>query len=264
MPAFDYRAPESIDEALALLAAGGERARPFAGGTGLLVQMRQGFVAPDLLVDLKRIPELVGISFDPERGLTVGATVPLWRLCDHPDVARHYPGLVDAVSAIGGPAIQSPATLGGNLCHALPSADSIPARIAVGATATLASPAGRRTVPVAGFCTGPRQTLLGPGELLISLRLPPPVPRSAARYLRFTPRGELDLAVAGVAAWLAPSDDLATITAARIALGAVAPTPTPASAPSTPPAPRLCPGSTPSSPPPTCRRARPAPPAWAS
>ncbi|MFN2111203.1 MAG: FAD binding domain-containing protein [Anaerolineae bacterium] len=237
MQPFAYQAPTSVEEAVALLADPARQARPFAGGTDLLVQMRRGLFAPEMLVDVKRIPELNHITFDPVEGLTIGAAVSCACLCDHPAVREHYPGLIDAASIIGGAAIQRRATLGGNLCNAAPSGDSIPAMIVLNATATLAGPKGTRTVPVADFCTAPGKTVLTSGELLISIHFPTPAPNtgartrsgarthSGARYLRFIPRGEMDIAVAGAGAWLALGDDTMTIIDARIALSAVAPTP---------------------------------------
>ncbi|MEJ5311058.1 MAG: xanthine dehydrogenase family protein subunit M [Anaerolineae bacterium] len=224
MQPFTYQAPTSVGEAVTLLADSTHQARPFAGGTDLLVQMRRGLYAPEMLVDVKHIPELNRIAFDPTAGLTIGAAVSCAWLCDHPAVRQHYPGLIDAASIIGGAAIQRRATLGGNLCNAAPSGDSIPALIVLGTTATVAGPHGTRSIPVADFCIAPGKTVLGPCELLVALRIPPPVPRSGACYLRFIPRGEMDIAVAGAGAWLALGED-GSITDARIALSAVAPTP---------------------------------------
>src|SRR5207248_6164351 len=136
--------------------------------------------------------EIMKLSFGPGRGLTVGAAVPCYRVYDDPDVQRHYPGLVDAASIIGGTAIQGRASIGGNLCNSGPAADSIPALIAYSAVARIAGPDGVREVAVEEFCTAPGQNVLQPGELLVSLRLPPPPPRSGARYLRFIPRNEMD------------------------------------------------------------------------
>jgi carbon-monoxide dehydrogenase medium subunit len=225
MKPFEYQSPTSIDEAVSLLADKGERARPLAGGTDLLVQWRRGLLEADLLVDIKRIPELNRIAFDRAGGLTVGAAVPCARLCEHPDVRRFYPGLVDAASLIGGPAIQERATLGGNLCNAAPSADSIPAMIVLGGVCAVAGPSGIRALPAATFCTAPGKTVLGRDEMLVSIHFPAPIPHCGARYLRFTPRREMDIAVAGAGAWLALSDNHTSITDARIALSAVAPTP---------------------------------------
>ncbi len=224
MKPYAYQAPTSVGEAVALLADPVRRARPFAGGTDLLVQMRRGLFAPEMLVDVKRIPELNRIDFDPIEGLTIGAAVSCAWLCDHPAVRQHYPGLIDAASIIGGAAIQRRATLGGNLCNAAPSGDAISAMIVLDATATLAGPTGTRIISVSEFCTAPGKTVLKPGELLVSLHFPTPAPRTGARYLRFIPRGEMDIAVAGAGAWLALGDD-GVITDARIALSAVAPTP---------------------------------------
>jgi CO/xanthine dehydrogenase FAD-binding subunit len=224
MKPFAYQAPTSVGEAVALLADFGPRAKPLAGGTDLLVQLRRGLFAPDVLVDIKRIPELNRIEFDAADGLTVGAAVSCAWLCDHPAV-RAYPGLIDAASIIGGAAVQGRATLGGNLCNAAPSGDSISVMIVLDATATIAGPQGTRTVPVADFCTAPGKTVLSPGELLVAIHFPPPVPNTGAHYLRFIPRGEMDIAVAGAGAWIALNDDHTAITGARVALSAVAPTP---------------------------------------
>jgi CO/xanthine dehydrogenase FAD-binding subunit len=222
---FAYQAPTTIAEAVALLAEKNGRARPLAGGTDLLVQMRLKLHDLDLVVDVKKIPELNQISFDSNDGLTVGAAVSCARLYETPEVVANYPGLVDAASIIGGMAIQGRATLGGNLCNAAPSGDSISAMIVLGATCTVAGPQGTRTVPVEDFCTGPGKTVLEPGEILVSIHLPLPQPNSGARYLRFTPRQEMDIAIAGAGASVVLNDDLAEIAEARIALAAVAPTP---------------------------------------
>jgi carbon-monoxide dehydrogenase medium subunit len=138
---------------------------------------------------------------------------------------RYYPGLIDAASIIGGTAIQGRATLGGNLCNAAPSGDAIAAMIILGATCAIASPRGYRTVPVETFCLAPGRTLLEPGEVLVSIHFPLPEANSGARYVRFTPRQEMDIAVAGAGAYVVLSDDHTKITKARLALSAVAPTP---------------------------------------
>jgi CO/xanthine dehydrogenase FAD-binding subunit len=222
---FDYVAPTTVGEAMTALAGKGDRARPLAGGTDLIVQLRSGVRDVDLVVDIKKIPELNAITYRAGEGLTIGAAVSCQRIAEDADIIRVYPGLVDAVALIGGPAINGRATMGGNLCNAAPSGDSIPAMIVLGATCTLVGPAGRRTVPVERFCTGPGMTVLGRDELLASVHFPPPVADSGACYLRFTPRHEMDIAVAGVGASVALSADHATIVTARIALGAVGPTP---------------------------------------
>jgi CO/xanthine dehydrogenase FAD-binding subunit len=225
MKPFEYRAPTSVTEAIALLADKGKKVHPLAGGTDLLIQLRRGLLAPDLLVDIKKIPELDRITFDPAAGLTVGAAVTCARLCEYPAARRLYPGLIDAASIIGGAAIQGRATLGGNLCNAAPSADAIPAMIVLNAACTTVGPEGSRTVPADAFCTAPGKTVLGKAELLVSIHFPASMPNSGTCYRRFTPRREMDIAVAGAGVWVALSDDYASITDARIALSAVAPTP---------------------------------------
>ena len=161
----------------------------------------------------------------PGEGLTLGAAVPCYRIAEHADTARVYPGLVDAVALIGGAAIQGRATMGGNLCNAAPSGDSIPAMIVLEAICTIVGPAGVRTVPVEHFCTGPGKTVLGRDELLVSIHFPHPKAHSGACYLRFIPRHEMDIAVAGVGVSVVLTADHTTIATARIALGAVGPTP---------------------------------------
>lgn len=225
MKPFAYEAPTSVAAAVALLAEKGELARPLAGGTDLLVQLRAGRYDVELLVDVKRIPELTRIAYDPVEGLTFGAAVTCAVLKEQPEVARHYPGLIDAASIIGGTAIQGRATLGGNLCNAAPSADGVPALIVLDAEVIVAGPEGRRRVPAAAFCTGPGTTVLRPGELVVGFHLPAPQPRTGAHYQRFIPRGEMDIAVAGAGVWVALDDDGATLAEARIALASVAPTP---------------------------------------
>jgi carbon-monoxide dehydrogenase medium subunit len=219
----DYRAPKTVAEAVALLREKGERARVLAGGTDIIVQLREHRRDLDLLVDVKSIPEANELSYDPKQGLTLGAAVPCCRICEDAVLARAYPGLIDAVALVGGIQIQSRASVGGNLCNASPAADTIPALIAHRAVAVIAGPAGQRDVPVEEFCTASGRTVLGRGELLVSLRLPPPAKRFGAAYLRFIPRNEMDIAVVG--AGVAVTLDGSRCTAARVVLAAVAPTP---------------------------------------
>lgn len=219
---FDYAAPASVGEALGLMAAH-PGARLLAGGTDLLVQLRAGRKETDLVIDVKRIAELNAIHFDPAQGLTLGGAVPCYRIYGDAAVARAYPALAEVASLIGGTQIQGRASIGGNLCNAAPSADSVPLLIALHATCRIAGPRGTRDVAVEDFCTAPGRTVLGPGELLISLHLPPPARHSGARYLRFIPRNEMDIAVAG--AGVEVILDNGKFRAARIALAAVAPTP---------------------------------------
>ena len=223
MRPIEYVAPTTVDEAVAALAEKGEAARPLAGGTDILVQMRGGRRAVDRIVDVKKIPDLNELSYDPASGLRVGAAVPCHRIYEDDAIAEAYPGLMDAATLIGGIQIQGRASLGGNLCNAAPSGDSIPALIAHNAVAEVAGPGGRRDVPVEDFCTAPGRTVLGPGEFLVALRMPPPPANFGASYLRFIPRNEMDIAVAGAGASVVLDGD--TVTACRVALASVAPTP---------------------------------------
>jgi carbon-monoxide dehydrogenase medium subunit len=223
--AIDYAAPKTVAEAVGLFAEHGGRARALAGGTDIIVQVRENRRDVDLLIDLKNIPEVNELSYDPARGLTLGAAVPCYRVYEHPDIPRLYPGLNDAASLIGGVQIQSRASVGGNLCNASPAADSVPALIAHEAVAVIAGRDGTREVPVEQFCTGPGRTVLGRGEFLLRLRLPPPRPRSGSLYVRFIPRNEMDIAVVGAGVALALDERGERCTAARVALAAVAPTP---------------------------------------
>jgi carbon-monoxide dehydrogenase medium subunit len=225
MRAIQYAAPESIPEAVAILNQFGARARVLAGGTDLIVQVREHARDLDVMVDGKQIPELMEISYDPQKGLTLGAAVPCYQIYQHPDVVRHYPGLIDAVSLIGGTAIQGRASVGGNLCNSGPAGDSIPPLIVYSATARIVGPEGERTVPVEEFCTGPGRNVLRNTELLVSLHLPPPAAHSGARYLRFIPRNEMDIAEVGAGASVVLNETSDRFVSARIALGAVAPTP---------------------------------------
>jgi carbon-monoxide dehydrogenase medium subunit len=219
----DYRSPASVKEAVDLLAALGGGAQVLAGGTDLLVKLRGGYVAPKVVVDVKAIPQLRGIAEDA-RGFRIGAATSCAEIGEHPALAAAWPGVVEALQLIGSTQIQGRATLGGNLCNASPAADSVPAMIAAGATCEVAGPTGAREVPVESIVTGPGRISLAPGEFIVAFRLPKRRPRSGDAYLRLIPRTEMDIAVvgAGVALTL---DERGICTDARVALGAVAPTP---------------------------------------
>ena len=219
----DYASPASLSEALDILAKDGERTRALAGGTDILVQLRARRRQPDILLDVKSIPELNELSYDAGSGLTIGAAVECYKIYDDAAVKEHYPALVDCTSIIGGIQIQGRASVGGNLCNAAPSADSIPALIAYGATANIAGPKGTRSVPVEDVCTGPGQNVLGADELLVSVSVPAPAANSGARYIRFIPRNEMDIAVVGAGVSVELDGD--TIKSARVSLASVAPTP---------------------------------------
>jgi carbon-monoxide dehydrogenase medium subunit len=222
---FEFQSATTVDEAVSLLSAGGERAKVLTGGTDLIVQLREGLRQADLVVDVKKIPELMEMTYSPAKGLRLGAAVPCYRIYGDAEIAAAYPGLVDAARIIGGWQIQSRASIGGNLCNSSPAADSIPSLIAYDVTCHLAGPAGRRTVKAAEFCTAPGKNVLSRGELLVSLEFPPVAAHSAAAYQRFIPRNEMDIAVVGAASWVQLNSAGDKIEKARVALAAVAPTP---------------------------------------
>ncbi|HWB45328.1 MAG TPA: xanthine dehydrogenase family protein subunit M [Hyphomicrobiaceae bacterium] len=215
-----YEAPTSLDQAVALLANARGEARVLAGGTDLLVQMRTDVVEPALLVDIKGIAELREVR-EEAGGFRVGAAVTGAELKEHAALKRAWPGVIEAANLIGSTQVQGRATMGGNLCNGSPAADSVPALIAAGAKASIVGPKGRRELPVEDVMIGPRKLALEKGEIIASFLLPKKAPRSADAYLRFIPRTEMDIAVAGCGVSLT-LDAGGTCTAARVGLGAVA------------------------------------------
>ena len=224
MRAIDYQAPTSLSEAVSIMAANGDRARPLAGGTDVLVQLRGGRREADVVVDTKKIPELNVLNLS-DGGLQLGAAVPCYQIYQNSAVAAAYPGLIDAAGMIGSIQIQGRATVGGNLCNAAPSGDTIPPVITLGGEAHINGPNGWRTMPAEDFCTGPGRNALADGELLVAIQLPAPAANSGTAYLRFIPRNEMDIAVAGVSSSVVLDASGQTIQSARIALASVGPTP---------------------------------------
>jgi xanthine dehydrogenase FAD-binding subunit len=222
---FSYAAPTSLAEASRLLAGAGGKVRILAGGTDIIVQLREGLRDADLVVDVKKIPELTELSFSPAKGLRLGASVPCYQIYEHEAIAKAYPALADATRIVGGWQIQSRASVGGNLCNSSPAADTIPALIAHGATCVIATASGQREVKVEEFCTGPGKNVLQPSELLVAIIFPAPAAKSSSAYERFIPRNEMDIAVVGAGSWVKLSADGNKIDQARIGLCAVAPTP---------------------------------------
>ena len=221
---FEYEAPRSLADAVGLLSRLNGRARPLAGGTDLIDHVRTGRLTPDVLVDVKKIAELNRLEFSPA-GLRLGAAVPCYRIYGDTRIATAYAALAESCRIIGGIQIQNRASVGGNLCNSGPAGDSIPSLIALEAVCVIAGAHATREVPAHEFCIGPGKNVLQPGELLVELKFPARPPRSGSHYRRFIPRNEMDIAVVGVGAsvTLDPKSDV--IAAARIALGAVGPTP---------------------------------------
>jgi carbon-monoxide dehydrogenase medium subunit len=196
-----------------------------AGGTDLIVQLRERLRDADLVVDLKKIPELMELKYSPDAGLRLGASVPCYRIYEHPEVSSAYPALADAARIVGGWQIQSRASVGGNLCNSSPAADTIPVLIALSARCVIAGPKGLREIPAESFCIAPGRNALQKGEILETIVIVPPEPFGGSAYERFIPRNEMDIAVVGAGSWVKLSADGTTIEQARIGLAAVAPTP---------------------------------------
>jgi carbon-monoxide dehydrogenase medium subunit len=219
---FAYERPATVEAAIVALRADGARA--LAGGTDLIPQLREGRRQACRIVDLKRVPELTAIAALPEGGIAMGAAATATSVARHPAVSAAYSAVAQSARLIGSFQVQNRASLGGNICNAAPSADAVPALICHQARVRIAGPGGLREESLEAFIRGPGATSLMPGELLVSIVLPSPAPRSAAAYLRFTPRREMDIAIAGVAAWVR-TEAGGAIAEARIVLASVGPTP---------------------------------------
>jgi len=223
MVAIDYQAPKSLGDVVKLLSECLDKpAQVLAGGTDLLIQLRSQQVGTRLLIDLKKIPEMMDAVLD-DSGLSLGPSMCCAEFTAREDIKAVYPGLVEAAYLIGSTQIQGRASIGGNLCNSSPAADTIPALIAVGAQCLILGPAGQRQVQVEDFVTGVAQNCLARDEILTRIVIPRPAAHTADAYLRFTPRTEMDIAVAGAGVSIT-LDDSGICTAARVAIGAVAPT----------------------------------------
>ena len=222
MEGMRFESPESVDAAISLLAGASGDARVLAGGTDLLVQLRADMIEPELVVDIKRIAETRTVT-EEDGGFRVGAAVAGAELKEHTSFSSVWPGVMYACDLIGSTQIQGRCSMAGNLCNASPAADSVPAMVAVGAIARIAGPNGVRDVPVEEVPTAPGRTSLAKGEFVVSIFFPKKVANTGDAYLRFIPRTEMDIAVVGSGVCLT-LDDSGTCMAAKVALGAVAPT----------------------------------------
>jgi CO/xanthine dehydrogenase FAD-binding subunit len=221
LPHFEYFAPHTVDEAVALLASG--PARALAGGTDLLPRLENRLVRAETLVDLKRIPELRSIGCDATTGLTIGATVRLAEILDVPEVQRCCPAMVEAVSQTATVQIRNMGTIAGNVCNGSPCADSVPVLIARGARLALRSPRGERILPVGDFFKGPGVTALAHDELLVRIHVPPPPPDTGFAFAKLPARTHVDVSAVNVGVMVARKDGACG--EARIVLGAVGPVP---------------------------------------
>jgi carbon-monoxide dehydrogenase medium subunit len=217
-----YHAPATVKDAVKLLASSKGNTQILAGGTDLLVRMRSGFSEPDAIIDIKRISPMCKISRDG-KGFSIGAAVSSAEMSENAALAKAWPGVVEAAALIGSTQVQGRATIAGNLCNASPAADSVPAMVAAGAKALIRGPKGKRKVAVEKICRSPGKTILKKGELIEAILLPAKPARTGDAYLRFIPRTEMDIAVVG-AGICVTVDAKGVCTAARVSLGAIAPT----------------------------------------
>ncbi len=224
LPKFEYLSPKSMDEAQAVLSVRQGAAALLAGGTDLIPQLkRRGIDTPEVLVDLKNIPGLDVLSYDEKGGLSIGPLATISAVAHSPFVQERFSALALAASSMASPQVRNRGTIGGNICNAVPSADSAPALLALGASVTLRGSGGERIVPMDRFFTGPRKTVLEKDELLSGISIPCPDRFARGIYLKLSPRHSMDLAIVGVAAVGSLEDGICKDV--KIALGAVAPTP---------------------------------------
>ena len=221
----DYSSPETLSEALGLLNSYQKDAGILAGGTDLIVKMRANRVNPTQVIDIKAIPELNQININSNNDLTIGSAIPCYKIYNNSEIMNLRPELKDSASIIGGTQIQGRASLGGNICNAAPSADSVPLLIALGTTCNVQSINGERTIPLENLFSGPGQTVLEPNELLISITIPRKSDLAGANYIRFIPRNEMDIAVVGTGVSVVISDNKKNFESVRVSLASVGPTP---------------------------------------
>ncbi len=216
----DFHSPSTIDELSSLLSNNSEKKHLLAGGTDLLVQMQSQIIEPTSVIDLKNISEMMEIKEDTD-GFFVGAAVPGMTIIEHQGFSKTWPGVVDGVKLIGSIQIKGRASMGGNLCNASPAADSIPAMIASDAKAIILGSKGKRDVLVEDFILGPGKNILKSDEVLVGIKFPKKNNNSSGAYLRFTPRTEMDIAVAGVGINISLGAK-SQIEHAKVSIGAVA------------------------------------------
>ncbi|MFC1910548.1 FAD binding domain-containing protein [Chloroflexota bacterium] len=220
---FDYFAPATQEEAIKLLSKYDGKAKVIAGGTDLVVRMKNKFIKPEYVIDLENISGLDSIKYNAKQGMTIGALTKVSAVENSPLVKRHYPALAFAAGQLGSVAIRNLATIGGNLCNAAPSAENAPSLLCLSARVKIVGPNGTRELPLEEFFAGPGKTVLDKGEILTEIRIPAPVTGSKAVYFKHCPRGGSDLAIVGVAAMAVYSRG--TCKDIKVALGAVASTP---------------------------------------
>jgi carbon-monoxide dehydrogenase medium subunit len=222
---FEYLEPESIKEALTILSQYQGKSKIIAGGTDLMLQMRNKFIKPEYVVDITRIPGLDYITFDDQRGLRLGALTTIRALETSVELQKKYPVISQAAGQLGSVAIRNVATVGGNLCNALPSAETSQALVALSAQVGIIGPEGERTVPLEDFFTGVGKTLLQLDEILLEIVVPESLPHTSGIYIKHSPRGPIDLAIVNITVLMTMEPDHKVCRDAKIVLGAVSVTP---------------------------------------
>jgi carbon-monoxide dehydrogenase medium subunit len=220
---FDFVEPTSVSEACALLAEDPEGSAVFAGGTDILVDLKARLKHHRRLVSLGRIEELRTVELAADGSLRIGATVTINMVARHQSIKERFPGINDAAMSLAAEQVRNQATVAGNLCMAVPSADMAPILVAHGATMLVVSPAGERVVPLREFFVGPRETVLERADVVVAIDVPPPEPGTGDASLRQGGRVSLSLPMAAVAAVVVMDGEICR--QAAVALGAVAPTP---------------------------------------
>jgi len=222
---FEYLEPESIEETLTMLSRYYKKSKIIAGGTDLMLQIRNKAIKPEYVVDITRIPGLDYIAFDDQQGLRLGALTTIRALETSAQLQKKYPIISQAASQLGSVAIRNVATVGGNLCNALPSAETSQALVALSAQVRIIGPGGERTIPLEGFFTGVGRSVLQPDELLLEIVVPPLDPHTSGIYVKHSSRGPIDLAIVNITVLITMEPDQKICRDAKIVLGAVSSTP---------------------------------------
>jgi carbon-monoxide dehydrogenase medium subunit len=223
--AFDFYQPATLQEASRLVKENGPGGRFLAGGTDLVIAMKEKGLLPKYVVDLKRVPGLSGICENSDGSITLGALTTMYEIEKSRLIKNKYPFLAQSAAEVGSIQIRNRATIGGNMANATPSADTAPALIALGATVKIASVVGEREISLEEFFKGPGQTVMGAEEILTEVTIPKTGPRLVGEYIKFSPREMMDLAYVGVAVAYHLNKPNNEVDDVRIVLGAVAPTP---------------------------------------
>ena len=225
MKRFEYLEARTVRQAISMLQRYGENACMVAGSTDFLVRWRTGVWNPDHVINIQRVAGLSRITYSGRNGLRIGALVTIRAVEQHAAVRRYYPALAAAAASFAGVQVRNLATVGGNICNASPSGDMIPALLVFGSECKIVGADGERVVALDKFFTGPGQTVLQHGELLTQIRVPVPARNTGSHYIKHSPRGAMDIATVGVASLVSLDGRNGPCAEARIALGAVAPTP---------------------------------------